>query len=68
MVVSDKKVVISIRVPKSVDSFFEMVSTKTIETMGKRVVVTVPKSDKYLEAIIYAMEHSDDWLRKGRVD
>lgn len=62
---ADRKIPVSLRVPKSVDDFFERISTKsiTIEGVEGSVLLRKHKSDMYLQALEYALEHAEDWLR-----
>lgn len=65
---SDRRVPVSLRVPKSMDDWFELVSTKSIIVEGKTVTIRKNKSELYLQALEFALESAEIWLRnKPRV-
>ena len=61
--VDERKVALSLRVPKTVDDFFQLVCVKTIVIGGRSVTIRKSKTDLYLQAIEYALENAEDWLK-----
>ena len=59
-----RNVQVSLRVPASVDAFFEQVRHRTLEVRGQKIQMDESKSDIYIKGLKFAIHHCEEWLKE----
>ena len=60
---ADRKVAVTVRLPSSVDSFFERMRHRTVEVQGVKVQMDSTKSELIARAIRYSVQHAEEWIK-----
>lgn len=60
------KVPVSVSIDKAIDDWIDSFSKRPIDVQGEKLNTNKSKSLIYSDAIVYAMEHTEDWLFKSK--